>query len=61
MSLTLRRPRGASEDAVVAVDATSGNGVRIFVTGVSATGGTPPNTAEVDMVTLAYFEPWKQP
>jgi hypothetical protein len=43
------------------VDATSGNGVRIFVTGVSATGGTPPNSAEVDMVTLAYFEPWKQP
>ncbi|WP_197042891.1 S8 family serine peptidase [Microbispora rosea] len=44
----------------LAVDATSGNGVRIFVTGTSATGGTPPDAVDVDMVTVAYFEPWKQ-
>ena len=42
------------------MDAT-GDGVRIFVTGISATGGTPPDATEVDLVTVAYFEPWKQP
>ncbi|PZG14031.1 S8 family serine peptidase [Nonomuraea aridisoli] len=52
----------AATDAAraVAVDATSSEGVRIFVTGTSATGGTPPDNTEVDMATVAYFEPWKQ-
>ncbi|GAA4975650.1 subtilisin family serine protease [Nonomuraea thailandensis] len=52
---------GASDDAHgLAVDATDAEGVRIFVTGSSATGGTPPFALEIDFATVAYFEPWKQ-
>ncbi|MEV1003303.1 S8 family serine peptidase [Nonomuraea sp. NPDC050202] len=52
---------GASDNAHgLAVDATGAEGVRIFVTGSSATGGTPPFALEVDFATVAYFEPWKQ-
>ncbi|SEH00461.1 Peptidase inhibitor I9 [Nonomuraea solani] len=51
---------GARDDAhALAVDA-SAEGVRIFVTGASATGGTPPDAVEVDYATVAYFEPWKK-
>ncbi|HUR07703.1 MAG TPA: PQQ-binding-like beta-propeller repeat protein, partial [Nonomuraea sp.] len=53
---------GVSDDAhALAVDAAGGAGVRIFVTGSSATGGTPPDALEVDFATVAYFEPWKKP
>ncbi|TDD54945.1 hypothetical protein E1286_04325 [Nonomuraea terrae] len=50
----------AAADAArgLAVDATAKDGVRVFVTGSSGTGGTPPNATEVDMVTVAYFKPW---
>ncbi|MFC7104148.1 hypothetical protein ACFQQB_29140 [Nonomuraea rubra] len=52
---------GASDNAHgLAVDATGADGVRIFVTGASGTGGTPPFALEVDFATVAYFEPWKQ-
>ncbi|MFI6790772.1 S8 family serine peptidase [Nonomuraea sp. NPDC050383] len=45
----------------LAVDTAAGTGVRLFVTGVSATGGTPPDALEMDFATVAYFEPWKRP
>ncbi|MEU9837166.1 S8 family serine peptidase [Streptosporangium sp. NPDC048047] len=45
----------------LAVDAAGGAGVRIFVTGASATGGTPPDQLDMDFVTVAYVEPWKRP
>ncbi|MFB9250212.1 S8 family serine peptidase [Sphaerisporangium melleum] len=44
----------------LAVDAAGGTGVRIFVTGTSAAGGTLPDQVDMDAVTVAYFEPWKQ-
>ncbi|MEV6150067.1 S8 family serine peptidase [Nonomuraea sp. NPDC052129] len=53
---------GASDNAhALAVDAADGAGVRIFVTGSSATGGNPPDALEIDFATVAYFEPWKKP
>ncbi|MEV1167979.1 S8 family serine peptidase [Nonomuraea sp. NPDC049784] len=53
----------ASRDSAhaLAVDATADAGVRIFVTGTSATGGLPPDMLELDFVTAAYFAPWKKP
>ncbi|MEV1243705.1 S8 family serine peptidase [Nonomuraea sp. NPDC050022] len=55
-------PAGASDNAhALAVDAAGGAGVRIFVTGSSATGGSPPDALEIDFATVAYFEPWKKP
>jgi hypothetical protein len=53
---------GASDNAhALAVDAAGGAGIRIFVTGSSATGGNPPDALEIDFATVAYFEPWKKP
>ncbi|GAA2405413.1 hypothetical protein GCM10010404_74420 [Nonomuraea africana] len=52
---------GSGDELALAVDATDGAGVRIFVTGSSATGGSPPDALEIDFATVAYFEPWKQP
>ncbi|TMR96397.1 S8 family serine peptidase [Nonomuraea basaltis] len=53
---------GATDSAhALAVDAADGVGVRIFVTGASATGGNPPDALEIDFGTVAYFEPWKRP
>ncbi|MGW4793215.1 S8 family serine peptidase [Nonomuraea sp. NPDC004297] len=52
---------GATDTAHgLAVDATGDDGVRIFVTGASATGGTPPWALDVDFATVAYFEPWRR-
>ncbi|MEV0383406.1 S8 family serine peptidase [Nonomuraea sp. NPDC050643] len=52
---------GAGDNAhALAVDATAEAGVRIFVTGASATGGALPDALEVDFATVAYFQPWKQ-
>ncbi|SDL02299.1 Outer membrane protein assembly factor BamB, contains PQQ-like beta-propeller repeat [Nonomuraea maritima] len=50
----------ASSDVAngLAVDATEKDGVRVFVTGSSGTGGTPPDFTEMDAVTVAYFHPW---
>ncbi|MEV4172043.1 S8 family serine peptidase [Nonomuraea sp. NPDC049709] len=53
---------GAGDNAhALALDTSGEAGVRIFVTGSSATGGAPPDALEVDFATVAYFEPWKQP
>ncbi|GAA3530597.1 hypothetical protein GCM10022419_007010 [Nonomuraea rosea] len=52
---------GARDTAhALAVDAAGGAGVRIFVTGSSATGGLPPDALEIDFATVAYVEPWKK-
>jgi subtilisin family serine protease len=54
-------PVGAADSArALAVDA-AGGGVRIFVTGTTATGGSLEYGLEFDFGTVAYFEPWKQP
>ncbi|MFC4588716.1 S8 family serine peptidase [Sphaerisporangium corydalis] len=52
----------AARDAAhaIAVDAVPGVGVRLFVAGTSASGGTPPDSLEMDFATVAYFEPWKR-
>ena len=53
---------GARDNAhALAVDAPAGVGVRIFVTGSSATGGLPPDQLEIDFATASYIEPWKTP
>ena len=36
------------------------DGVRMFVTGQSTTAGTYDTGVEVDMTTIAYFEPWRR-
>ncbi|MGP3964330.1 S8 family serine peptidase [Nonomuraea sp. 3N208] len=55
-------PMGAADSpSALAVDADAEAGVRIFVTGSTATGGTPPDMLDMDFGTVAYFEPWKTP
>ncbi|MEW1846911.1 S8 family serine peptidase [Nonomuraea angiospora] len=43
----------------LAVDAAAG--IRIFVTGATATAGGASGSMEIDFGTVAYFNPWKQP
>ncbi|MEV4112405.1 S8 family serine peptidase [Nonomuraea sp. NPDC049695] len=53
-------PAGASDQPHgVAVDAAAG--VRIFVTGATATSGSTNDSLDFDFGTVAYFEPWKKP
>ncbi|WP_327585907.1 S8 family serine peptidase [Nonomuraea sp. NBC_00507] len=51
----------ADSPSALAVDADAEAGVRIFVTGSTATGGFPPDMLDMDFGTVAYFEPWKTP
>jgi hypothetical protein len=54
-------PAGATDSAhALAVDAAGGAGVRIFVTGSTATSGSTTTGLEIDFGTVAYFEPWKK-
>lgn len=49
---------GASDSGhAIAMNATE-DGVRMFVTGQSATAGSYDTGIEIDMVTVAYFSPW---
>lgn len=51
---------GASDSAhAIAMTATK-EGVRMFVTGQSTTAGSFDTGVEVDMTTVAYFDPWRR-
>ncbi|SNT49158.1 PQQ-like domain-containing protein [Asanoa hainanensis] len=50
---------GASDSAHAIAMAAGKDGVRMYVTGQSTTAGSFDTGVEVDMTTVAYFEPWR--
>ena len=51
---------GASDSAHAIAMSAKKDGVRMYVTGQSTTAGSFDTGVEVDMTTVAYFDPWRQ-
>ncbi|SDZ58751.1 Outer membrane protein assembly factor BamB, contains PQQ-like beta-propeller repeat [Asanoa ishikariensis] len=51
---------GASDSAHALAMTATKDGVRMFVTGQSTTAGSFDTGVEVDMTTVAYFDPWQR-